>query len=85
MFAVNTDGVDSNITFALSVKVFKPKQTLKSSDKYKTQIELASEIITELIDAGFNIKLVLAESLSGDSQFMRLAEFNLGYVVSGKA
>jgi SRSO17 transposase len=45
------------------VKVFKPKETLKKEDKYKTKLELASEIITELIDEGFNIELVLADSL----------------------
>ncbi|MBD2737557.1 Uma2 family endonuclease, partial [Nostoc paludosum FACHB-159] len=35
------------------------KGTLKESDKYKTKIELASEIITELMESGFNIELVL--------------------------
>lgn len=60
--SVNADGVYSNINFPLSVKVFKPKGTLTAEDKYKTKIELASEIITELIEEGFNIKLVLADS-----------------------
>lgn len=45
------------------VKVFKPKGTLKEGDKYKTKIELASEIITELIEEGFQIERVLADSL----------------------
>lgn len=48
-FAVNLYKVCSNITFPLIVKIFKPKGTLKESDKYKTKIELASEIITERI------------------------------------
>ena len=58
--------------------------TLKSSDKYQTKIELATEIITELIHEGFNIKLVLAESLYGESsQFIgKLAEYKLDYVVA---
>jgi SRSO17 transposase len=56
--SVNAYGVYSNITFPLIVKVFKPKGTLKVEDKYKTKIELASEIITELIESGFNIELV---------------------------
>ena len=34
----------------LIVHEFKPKGTLKAEDKYKTKIELASEIITELIE-----------------------------------
>ena len=65
-FAVNAYGVYCNITFPLSVKVFKPKGTLKSADKYQTKIELAAEIITELMNEGFNIKLVLADSLYGE-------------------
>ncbi len=82
--SVNAYGVYSNITFPLIFKVFKPKGTLKESDKYKNKIELASEIITELMESGFNIELVLADSLYGESsQFLRkLAEYNLGYVVS---
>ncbi|MBE9190676.1 transposase, partial [Gloeocapsopsis crepidinum LEGE 06123] len=60
-------GVYANLTFPLSFKVFKPKGTLKSGDKYKTKIELATEIITELIDEGFNIELVLADSLYGEA------------------
>lgn len=77
-------GVYGNITFPLIVKVFKPKETLKQEDKYKTKIELASEIITELTDKGFNIELVLADSLSGESsQFIqKLTEHQLAYVVA---
>lgn len=82
--SVNAYGVYANITFPLIAKGFKPKGTLKESDKYKTKIELASEIITELMESGFNIELVLADSLySESSQFIRkIAEYNLGYVVS---
>ena len=41
-------------------------------DKYKTKIELASEIITELIELGLNIELVLADSFYGESsQFIQ--------------
>jgi SRSO17 transposase len=47
-------------------------------------IELASEIITELIEKGFSIELVLADSLYGESsEFIRkLNEYNLAYVVA---
>ena len=74
----------SNITFPLITKIFKPKGTLKEEDKYKTKIELASEIITELIDYGFKIELVLADSLYGEaSQFIRtLGKYQLLYVVA---
>jgi len=82
--SVNAYGVYCSITFPLIVKVFKPKGTLKAKDKYQTKIELAAEIITELIEEGFNIKLVLADSLYGESsQFLsKLAEHNLDYVVA---
>ena len=82
--SVNAYGVYANIAFPLIIKVFKPKGTLKESDKYKTKIELASEIITELIESGFNIELVLADSLYGESsQFIKkITKYNLGYVVS---
>ena len=82
--SVNAYGVYCNITFPLIVKVFKPKGTLKSEDKYQTKIELAAEIITELMKDGFNIELVLADSLYGESsQFLsKLAEYNLEYVVA---
>ena len=82
--SVNAYGVYGNITFPLMVKVFKPKGTLKAEDKYQTKIELAAEIITELIEEGYNIKLVLADSLYGESsQFLsKLSEHNLDYVVA---
>ena len=57
---MNAYGIYENITFPLVFKVFKPKGTLKESDIYKTKIELASSIVTELIEFGFKIKLVLA-------------------------
>ena len=81
---VNAYGVYRDITFPLSVKIYKPKGTLKESDKYKTKIELATEIIAELMDEGFNIELVLADSLYGESsQFIqKLILYKLAYVVA---
>lgn len=68
----------------MSVKVFKPLGKLKADDKHKPKIDLAREIITEVIESGFNIKLILADSLYGESsQFLqKLAEYNLDYVVA---
>jgi SRSO17 transposase len=54
LVSVNAYGVYENITFLLIFKIFKPKGTLKSEDIYKTKIEIASEIITELVEFGFN-------------------------------
>jgi SRSO17 transposase len=68
----------------LIVHEFQPKGTLKAEDKYKTKIELASEIITELIEEGFNIELVLADSFYGESSQLlkKIAEYNIAYVVT---
>lgn len=82
--SVNAYGVYKNITFPLIFKVFKPKGTLKSGDLYKTKIELASSIIKELIELGFNIELVLADSLYGEaSSFLEtLNKYQLLWVVA---
>jgi SRSO17 transposase len=82
--SVNAYGVYKNITFPLKVKVFKPKNTLKAADKYQTKIELAREIIDELIEFGLSIKLVLSDSLYGESsEFIRtLEKHHLDYIVA---
>ena len=82
--SVNAYGVYKNITFPLIFKVFKPKRTLKENDTYKTKIELASSIITELVEFGFKIELVLADSLYGEaSLFIRtLEKHELPWVVA---
>lgn len=82
--SVNAYGVYEQISFPLIFQVFKPKGTLKPGDKYKTKIELAVEIISELIDYGFQIELVLADSLYGESsQFLKIIEkHKLNYIVS---
>ena len=75
--SVNAYGVYENITFLLRFKVYKTKQTLKAEDKYKSKTELVSEIVNELIDFGFEIELVLADSLYGESSsFIRTLEKN---------
>ena len=82
--SVNAYGVYQNITFPLMFKVFKPRGTLKETDTYKTKIELASSIIAELIEFGFKIELVLADSLYGEaSSFIRtLDKYQLPWVVA---
>jgi SRSO17 transposase len=84
MVSVNAYGVYENITFPLIFKVFKPKSTLKELDKYQTKIELALEIIDELIEFGLSIKLVLSDSLYGESsEFIRTLEMRgLHYIVA---
>ena len=82
--SVNAYGVYQHITFPLIFKVFKPKGTLKEKDIYKTKIELAASIITELIDFGFKIELVLADSLYGEaSSFIAtLNKYELPWVLA---
>lgn len=65
--SVNAYGICHNLTFPLICKIFKPQKSLLSKDSYKTKIELANEMVEELIDFGFTIELVLADSLYGES------------------
>ena len=65
--SVNAYAVVDNITYPLLFKVFKPRTTLQEKDKYKTKPQLAVEILRELLDFGFNISLVLADRLYGES------------------
>ncbi|NES00569.1 MAG: IS701 family transposase [Symploca sp. SIO1B1] len=65
--SVNAYGHYQGITFPLTFKVFKPQGRLKEGECYKTKPVLAAEIIKELKTRGFKIKLVLADSLYGES------------------
>ena len=65
--SVNAYGISEGITFPLSFKTFKPKQTLKEGDTYKTKMKLASELVTELVEEGFEFELVLGDSAYGES------------------
>ncbi|BAT55768.1 putative transposase [Nostoc sp. NIES-3756] len=53
-------------------QIFKPKNRLKEGDKYKSKPQIAIEIIQELAEWGFKIKLVLADSLDGEQRVGRL-------------
>lgn len=65
--SVNAYAVVEGITYPLMFKIFKPRSCLQERDKYQTKPELAVEIIQELKAFGFKIKLVLADSLYGES------------------
>ena len=65
--SVNAYGIADQLTFALLFKVFKPKQRLKEGDEHQTKLQLAQTIIAELVEFGFKIELVLADSLYGES------------------
>jgi hypothetical protein len=48
-------------------EVYKPKERLKPDDTYRSKPEIAAEMIRELQAMGFRFKLVLADSLYGES------------------
>ncbi len=66
-------------------EVSKPKQRLLEEDVYQTKPQIASKMIRELQTMGFKFKLVLADSLYGesDSNFLSvLYELQLDFVVA---
>lgn len=65
--SVNAYGIVEQLTFPLLFKVFKPKHRLKSDDVYQTKLQLAQNMIAELVALGFKIELVLADSFYGES------------------
>ncbi len=65
--SVNAYAVVKGITYPLMFKIFKPKKCLKQGDKYQTKPELAIKIIREVRAWGLKIKLVLADSMYGES------------------
>lgn len=65
--SVNAYAVVEGITYPLIFQIFKPKNRLNQGDNYKTKPQIAIEIIQALKVWGFKIKLVLADSLYGES------------------
>ena len=85
--SVNAYGVVNGITYPLMFKIFKPKKCLKSGDKYKTKPQIAVEIIQELKVWRFKIKLVLADSLYGESRdvISCLEKLQLEFIVATRS
>jgi SRSO17 transposase len=65
--AVPAYGVIDSITLPLLFEVYKPKERLKPDDTYRSKPEIAAGMIRELQAIGFRCKLVLADSLYGES------------------
>lgn len=82
--SVNAYAVVDNITYPLMFKVFQPRSRLPAGDKYKTKPQLAEEIIRELQAFGFNIELVLADSMYGEAGNVIgvLGELKLPFIVA---
>lgn len=81
---VNAYAIVGNITYPLSFRIFKPRHRLQEKDVYKTKPQLAEEIIRELLAFGFKFKLVLADSLYGESGNVIgvLKELKLNFIVA---
>lgn len=78
-------GIIKGMTVPLISKVYKPETRLKEGDKYKSKPEIVGEIIKEIKELDFNIKVVLADSEYGESSenFVRVLEKeNLEYVLA---
>ncbi len=82
--SVNAYAVVGNITYPLIFKVFKPRTQLQDGDVYKTKPELAVEILQELQAWDFQIELVLADSLYGESGnvISALSRLKLPFIVA---
>ncbi len=65
--AVTAYGYVEGITLPLLFEVYKPKERLKEEDIYLTKPEIAASMIKKLQQMGFQIDLVLADSLYGES------------------
>lgn len=82
--SVNAYGVVEGITYPLIFQIFKPKNRLKQGDNYKTKPQIAVAIIQQLKAWGFKSRLVLADSLYGESgDVIRcLEKFQLEFIVA---
>jgi SRSO17 transposase len=83
--AVTAYGLIEGMTFPLIFEVYKPKERLERGDTYRTKPEIAALLIQHLQAMGFKFKLVLADSLYGESDgnFVSvLNKFKLNFVVA---
>jgi SRSO17 transposase len=82
---VTAYGLLEGMTFPLLFEVYKPKERLLEKDRYLTKPEIAAAMIRELQAVGLKFKLVLADSLYGESSSNFLSGLNqlkLNFVVA---
>jgi SRSO17 transposase len=83
--AVVSYGLVDGLTFPLMFEIYQPKERLKLKDSYRSQPQIASQMIREIKAMGFEIDCVLADSLYGESTstFIRaLQGLNLHFAVA---
>ncbi len=66
--AITAWGLIDGIAFPLLFEVYKPKERLKEGDVYRSKPEIAAQLVREIKLMGFQIELVLADSLYGESE-----------------
>lgn len=82
---VTAYGLIEGMTLPLIFEVYKPKERLQPGDIYQNKPQIAAGLIRELQQMGVKFKLVLADSLYGesDSNFISvLNKFELNFVVA---
>jgi SRSO17 transposase len=82
--SVNAYGLLGTTTFPLLFRLFKPESRLKPGDVYQSKPRWAIAIVEELVARGFRIRVVLADSLYGESGpfISALHRLGLQYVVA---
>ena len=65
--AVVSSGLVDGLTFPLMFEIYQPQERLKLNDSYRSQPQIASQMIREIKAMGLVIDCVLADSLSGES------------------
>jgi SRSO17 transposase len=83
--SVNAYGLIEGMTLPLTSEVYKPKERLKEGEQYKSKPEIAAGMVKELLEKGFKIKRVLADSEYGESEsnFLSvLEELGIEYAVA---
>ena len=83
--AVTAYGLLEGMTFPLIFEVYKPKERLREGEPYLSKPKSAVEMIRYLREMGLRFKLVLADSLYGESYstFINvLNELQLNYAVA---
>jgi len=83
--AVTTYGVLEGITFPILFEVYKPQKRLKQGDSYQTKTQIAARMVREIVALGFEIEMVLADSLYGESETTFIGELEklqLNFIVA---
>jgi SRSO17 transposase len=83
--AITAYGLLEEITFPITFDIYKPKERLKAGDRYGTKPQIAGQMIREIRGMGFDIKLVLADSLYGESNstfISCLQELKINFIVA---